>query len=126
MEYKQHTLEELQKIFDKEQDPKKLHKIMSVISDKYDVLSDDNEETNNIQLEEEIYQQMNMIKLKDLSVLPLKEIRRKLDKKYGKMTNEINEIGKNIDLYETETNLVKNVIPKPENLVNHLEETLIS
>ena len=28
--------------------------------------------------------------------------------------NEINEIGEEIDLYETETNLVKNVIPKLE------------
>ena len=28
--------------------------------------------------------------------------------------NEINEIGKEIDLYKTETNLVKKVIPKPE------------
>ena len=59
---------------------------------------------------------MNMIKLEDLNVLPLEEIRRKLDKKYGKMTieNEINEIGEKIDLYEMETNLVKNVVPKPE------------
>ena len=28
--------------------------------------------------------------------------------------NEINEIGEEIDLYETQTNLVKNVVPKPE------------
>jgi len=59
---------------------------------------------------------MNLIKLEDLNVLPLEEIRRTLDKKYGKMTNEneINEIGEEIDLYETETNLVKNVVHKPE------------
>ena len=44
-------------MFDKEQNFKELNKIMSGISDKYNVLSDDNEETNNIQLEEEIYQQ---------------------------------------------------------------------
>jgi len=39
---------------------------------------------------------MTLIKLEDLSVLPLEEVRRKLDKKYGKMAveNEINEIGK--------------------------------
>jgi len=57
-----------------------------------------------------------MIKLRDLNILPLEEIRRKLDKKYGKMTNEneINEIGEEIDLYKIETNLVKNVVPKPE------------
>ena len=87
---------------------------MSVISNKYDVLYDDNEETNTVQLEEQIYQQMNLIKLRDLNVLPLEEIRKKLDKKYGKMTNEINEIGEEIDLYEIETNLVKNVVPKLE------------
>ena len=70
MEYKQHSLEELQKIFDKEQNPEELNKIMSAISDKYDVLSDNNEETNNVQLKEEIYQQMNLIKLNDLNAIP--------------------------------------------------------
>jgi len=71
---------------------------------------------------------MNLIKLEDLDVLPLEEIKRKLDKKYEKMTieNEINEIGEEIDLYETETNLIKNVVPNLENLVNYPEETLIS
>ena len=104
MEYKQHSLEELQKMFDKEQNPEELNKIMSAISDKYGILPDDNQETNNVQLEEEIDQQMNLIKLRDLNILPLGEIRRKLDKKYGKMTkeNKINEIGEEIDLYETE------------------------
>ena len=59
---------------------------------------------------------MNLIKLEDLDVLPLEEIRRKLNKKYGKMTaeNEINEIREEIDLYEAETNLVNNVVPKSE------------
>jgi len=116
MEYKQHTLEELQTMFDKKQNSEELNKIMSAISNKYDVLSDDNEETNDDQLEEEIYQQMNLIKLEYLNVLPLEQNRRKLDKEYGKMTieNEINEIGEEIDLYETETNLVKNVISKPK------------
>ena len=57
---------------------------MGAISDKHDVLSYDNIETNNVQLEEEIYQQTNLIKLEDLNVLALEEIRRKLDKKYGK------------------------------------------
>ena len=89
---------------------------MGAISDKHDVLSDDNEETNNVQLEEEIYQQMNLIKLEDLNALPLEEIKRKLDKKYGKMVaeDEINELGEKIGLYEIETNLVKNVVPKHE------------
>ena len=67
MEYKQYTLDELQNMFEKKQKPEELNKIMSAISD---ILSNDNEETNNIQLEEEIYQQMNLIKLDDLNALP--------------------------------------------------------
>ena len=39
---------------------------MSVIEDKQGILSDGYEESNNAQLEEEIYQQMNLIKLKNL------------------------------------------------------------
>ena len=81
MEYKSYTLEELQKIFMKEQNQEELNKIMGAINDKYDVLSDDNEETNNVQLEEGIYQQMNLIKSEDLNAVPLEEIKRKLDKK---------------------------------------------
>ena len=56
---------------------------------------------------------MNLIKLKDLNVLPLEDIRRKLDNKYGKMIVEdkINEIGEELDLSEIETNLVNNVVP---------------
>jgi len=46
MEYKQYTLEELQNIYEKEQILEGLNKIMSATSDKYDVLSDDNEEIN--------------------------------------------------------------------------------
>ena len=61
MEYEKYSLEELQKMFDIEQNSDELNKIMSAISDKHDFLSDDNEETNNVQLEEEIYQQMNLI-----------------------------------------------------------------
>jgi len=51
---------------------------MSAVSDKHDVLSDDNEETNNVQLDEKIYQQMNLIKLDDLNALPLEEIKKKI------------------------------------------------
>jgi len=80
MKYEKYSLQELQKMLDVEQNPEELNKIMSAISDKHDVLSDDNEETNNIQLEEEIYQQMNLIKLRDLNALPLEEIKRKIDK----------------------------------------------
>ena len=70
-EYKQYTLDELQNMFEKEKNPDELNKIMGAISDKHDILSDDNEETNNVQLEEEIYQQMNLIKLEDLKAFPL-------------------------------------------------------
>jgi len=56
MEYQQYTLDELQNTFEKEQNPEELNKIMDAISDKHDVLTDDNEDTNNIRLEEEIYQ----------------------------------------------------------------------
>jgi len=84
MDYKQYNLEELQGMLNKEQNPEELNKIMSVIVDKQRILSDDYEESNNAQLEEEIYQQMNLIKLKDLNVLPLEEIRKKLDKEFKK------------------------------------------
>lgn len=59
---------------------------------------------------------MNLIKLDDLNVVPLEEIRSKLDKKYDKMVfdDEINEIGEELHIGEIDTNLVSNVIPKPE------------
>ena len=60
-------------MFEKELNPEELNKIMSVIIDKQGILFDDYEETNNAQLEEEIYQQMNLIKLEDLNALPLEE-----------------------------------------------------
>ena len=41
MDYKQYNLEELQDMFDKEQNPEELNKIMSVIMDKQGILSDD-------------------------------------------------------------------------------------
>ena len=69
MDYKQYNLEELQSMLDKEQNPEELNKIMSIIVDKQEILSYDYEETNNTQLEEEIYQQMNLIKLEDGNVL---------------------------------------------------------
>ena len=76
-----YTLEQLQNMFKKEQNPEELNRIMGVISDKYDILSDNNEATNNILLKEEIHQQMNLIKLEDLNMLPLEEIRKQMDKK---------------------------------------------
>ena len=66
MEYKLYNLDELQDMFEKEQNLKELNKIIGEIIDKQDALSNDNEERNNVQLEEEIYQQMNLINLEDL------------------------------------------------------------
>ena len=70
---------------------------------------------------------MNLLKLDDLNALPLEEIRRKLDKKYGKMTveDEINEIGEELNLSEIKTNLVSNVLPKPEEFGEPSTEILI-
>ena len=48
MEYEQYTFEELQEMFDEEQNLEESNKIMSAISDKHDILSDDNEETDNV------------------------------------------------------------------------------
>jgi len=98
-------------MFDKEQNPKELNEIMSVTVDKQGILSDDYEESNNAQLEEEIYQQMNLIKLEVLNVLPFEEIRKQLDKKFEKksLEEENNEVGE-----EIETNLVSNVVLKSE------------
>ena len=56
MDYKQYNLEELQGMFDKEQNSEELNKIMTVIVDKQGILSGDHEETHNAQLEEKIYQ----------------------------------------------------------------------
>ena len=52
---------------------------MGVIVEKQDVLFDDKKEITNVQLEEEIYQQINLIKLKDLDVVPLEEIKTNID-----------------------------------------------
>ena len=53
---------------------------MNTIVEKQDVLSYDDEETNNVQLEEATYLHMNLTKLENLNVVPSKKIKRKLDK----------------------------------------------
>ena len=63
---------------------------------------------------------MNLILLEYLNVLPLEEIRKKLDKKFEKklLEEENNEVGE-----EIETNLVNNLLfLNPKNGVNHLAE----
>jgi len=47
MDHNQYNLEELQNMFDEEQNQEELNKIMSVIVNKQGILSDDYEETNN-------------------------------------------------------------------------------
>ena len=128
MDYNQYNLEELQDMFDNKQNPEELNTIMSVIVDKEEILSNDYKETNNIQLEEEIYPQMNLFKLKDLKFLPLEEIKRKLYKKFKKMVvdEKNNNIGENLNICEIESNIVNNIIPKPKNMVNLLEGISIS
>lgn len=46
--------------------------------------------------EEEMYQQMGLIKLKDLETIPLSEVKRKLDKKMGKRVVDVNEVEEEI------------------------------
>jgi len=57
---------------------------------------------------------MNLIKLEDLNVVPLEEIRKELDTKYSKMVfdDEINEIEEELNIDENEMNLVNNVVLK--------------
>jgi len=50
-------------MFEKKQNLEELNKTMSTIIAKQDVSPYDNEETNNAQIEEERYQQMNLIRL---------------------------------------------------------------
>ena len=49
-----------------------------------------------------------------MDIVPLKEIRRKPEKKHGKLMakNENNEFGEELSLDNIESNLVGNVIPK--------------
>ena len=67
---------------------------------------------------------MNLIELEDLNVLPLEEIRKKLDKKFEKilLDEENNEIGEKLDIDEIESNLVNNVVSKPKEWGVHLKQ----
>ena len=76
-------------MFEKEHNSEELNKIIGAISDKYDVLSNDNEKTNNVWLEEEICEQMNPIKVEDLDAISLEEVREKWIKKYEKMVTKV-------------------------------------
>ena len=54
---------------------------------RYTRLSDDKEETHNVQIEKEICQYKNIIKLVVLDVVSLEEITRTLDQKIWKMSS---------------------------------------
>ena len=59
---------------------------------------------------------MNLIKLEDLNILPLEEVRQKLDKKFGKklLEEENNEVGEELNIDKIESNSVNNVVRKPQ------------
>jgi len=67
---------------------------------------------------------MNPTKLEEMDVIPLEEIRRKLEKQHGKLViaSEINEIGEELNIEEFESNLVNNVIQAAKDSVNFLQE----
>ena len=62
-------------------------------------------------MEEEICQQLKLIKLEDLDVVSLEEIKRTLEKKYDKKVfdDEINKIGEELNIDEIKSNIVNNV-----------------
>ena len=62
-------------MFDEEQNPKKIIWNHERNSRQTRCRAEDNEETNDVQLEEKIYQQINLIKSEHLNVVPLKEIK---------------------------------------------------
>ena len=57
---------------------------------------------------------MNLIKLEDFNILPLEEIRKKLDKKFEKelLEEKNNDVGEKLNI--DEINLVNNIVPKPK------------
>ena len=46
--------------------------------------------------EEEMYQQMGLIKLKDMEIIPINEVRRRVDKIVGKNVLDFNEVDEEI------------------------------
>jgi len=54
---------------------------------------------------------MNLIKLENLDIIPLDEVRIRLNEKNEKIVvkKEINEIGEKVNINEFESNLVNNV-----------------
>ena len=68
---------------------------------------------------------MNLIKLEDLNIVSLEEIRRKLNKKYDKMVfnDKINKTGEKLNVDKIESNPVNNIILKPEEFCEPSRDT---
>ncbi|XP_021722592.1 uncharacterized protein LOC110690074 [Chenopodium quinoa] len=75
------TIEELQILFEKEEDPDKLNEIMNLISEKGIASDNETEENNYVSLEEDLYQQMGLMKLDDLDFLPIEVVQQKIENK---------------------------------------------
>ncbi|XP_021728284.1 uncharacterized protein LOC110695343 [Chenopodium quinoa] len=104
------TIEELQILFDKQEDPDRLNDIMKIIFEK-EIASDyELEENNYITLEEDLYQQMGLMKLDDLDFLPLEVVQQKIVNKLGKRVMDNNDVGEEIS---NENINVNNVIKRP-------------
>ncbi|KAL2902531.1 ORF 1: putative Polyprotein CP [Bienertia sinuspersici] len=106
---------ELQELFDKEENLDELNKIMTIIAEKRRKTNDEGEQENYTIIEEDLYQQMGLIKLDDLEFVPLEDIKRKLDNKLGKMIVDNNKVGEEINQEETtENNFVNNTVQRPK------------
>ena len=71
---------------------------------------------------------MNLVRLEDLKVVHLEEIRKILDKKYGKMLfeDETNETGEEFNTDGIESNLVNNVVPKYEEFCESSRRNIVA
>lgn len=115
-ELRNKSLEELPELFDKETNPIELNKIMTVICENW-VFSDSEEqeqESNYLSIEEDLYEQTGLFKLEDLDTIPLEEIQESVDSRAGNMivTNN-NKIGESLDHDDIhEINYVNNIVPQ--------------
>jgi len=82
---------------------------MGAIIDKQDIFSE-------VKLEDEMYYQMNLIKLEDLQAIPIEEVKKKVRQKIKQILidSEINGIGEELNISEFESKLVDTIIANPE------------
>ncbi|XP_056695731.1 uncharacterized protein [Spinacia oleracea] len=112
---KDKNLEELENLFDHEENPNELNNIMKIIAEKWvDSDSEDNE-NNYVSIEEELNQQMGLIKLEVLEAIPLEIIQQNVENKLEKMVVENNNVvGEEILQEKTMgKNCVNNFIQRP-------------